>query len=152
MPDMKCKTLYREFQVDLARDGAIDEEARTVDVSFSSEEPVERYFGTEILDHSPDAVRLGRLNGGGAVLVDHDRKDHVGVVTSARIDADHRGRATLRFGKSKRASEVFEDVKDGIRGLISVGYRIYEVVEKTKENIVRATLVGMLMRARMMSR
>ena len=42
---------------------AVDgEEARTVEVSFSSEEPVERYFGTEILDHSPKAVRLGRLN------------------------------------------------------------------------------------------
>ncbi|MCH9835902.1 phage major capsid protein [bacterium] len=139
MSTVKIKTLHREFALDLAREGAIDEEARTVEVSFSSEEPVERYFGTEILDHSPDSVRLGRLQNGGAVLVDHDRKDHVGVVESATIDADRRGRAKLRLGRGKRASEIFDDVKDGIRTLVSVGYRIYEIVEKSKEGIVRAT-------------
>jgi HK97 family phage major capsid protein len=136
---MKLKPLYREFRFELDREGAIDEEERTVEVSFSSEEPVKRSFGTEILDHSAESVRLGRLNGGGAVLVDHNRSDHVGVVKSARIDADRRGRATLRFGKSQRASEIFDDVKDGIRTLVSVGYRIYEIDENTRENIVRAT-------------
>lgn len=138
MSTMKLNMLSRDYKID-TREGSIDEESRTVEVSFSSETPVERSFGTEILDHSNDSVRLGRLNNGGAVLVDHDRKDHVGVVESATLGGDRRGRALLRFGQSARATEIFQDVKDGIRNAISVGYRIYEVVENTKEAIVRAT-------------
>lgn len=106
----------------------IDEEARTVELAFSSEEPVERWFGIEILDHSPESVRLGRLEGGGAVLVDHDMRDHVGVVESVSIDSDRRGRAVVRFGKSARAMEIFQDVVDGIRKHVSVGYRIHKAV------------------------
>ena len=139
MSTMKLKMLSRDYKIDFAREDAIDEESRTVAVSFSSETGVERSFGTEILDHSAESVRLGRLNSGGAVLVDHDRKDHVGVVESANLGDDRRGHAVLRFGRSARASEIFQDVKDGIRNAISVGYRIFEVVEDTKNAIVRAT-------------
>ena len=63
----------------------IDAEARTVELAFSSEEPFERWFGIEILDHAPDSIRLGRLQNGGAVLMDHDRRDHVAVVESVPL-------------------------------------------------------------------
>lgn len=116
-PQYRSVTIERE---------AIDDEARTVALAFSSEMPVERWFGTEILDHAPQSVRLGRLNSGGPLLVDHDTRDHVGVVESVSIDADRRGRAVVRFGKSARADEVFNDVKDSIRKCISVGYRIHK--------------------------
>ena len=106
---------------------AINEKSRTVEVAFSSEEPVERWFGKEILDHAPNSVRLGRLHDGGAVLIGHDHDDHVGVVESATIDSDRRGRATVRFGNSPLAVEKFNDVKDGILRHISVGYRIHEL-------------------------
>lgn len=112
----------------------LDEEARTVEVAFSSEYPVERYFGNEILDHSPESVRLGRLQDGGAVLVGHDHDDQVGVIESVRIDEDRIGRAVLRFGKSQRAEEIYQDVKDGIRRLISVGYRIHKYEETRGQN------------------
>lgn len=105
--------------------GMIDESNRTVSISFSSEAPVSRWFGEEILVHEKKAVRLQRLNSGAAVLVDHDGKDQVGVVDKAFI-RDGRGYAVIRFGKSARANEIFEDVKDGIRSLVSVGYRIYK--------------------------
>ncbi len=103
----------------------IDTEARTVELSFSSEAPVTRWFGDEILDHSPASVRLGRLNGGAALLLDHDASRQVGVVTRAWIAPDRKGRAIVRFGNSPLAEEVFRDVKDGIRRLVSVGYRIH---------------------------
>lgn len=122
------QTLHRSMS--LCRE-SINEESRTVEVAFSSEIVVERWFGSEILDHDPASVRLGLLNGGGAVLVDHNRKDHVGVVEIARIDSDRKGRATLRFGKGQRADEVFKDVLDGIRKHISVGYSIHKY-ERTK--------------------
>lgn len=122
-------TRFLTFELDRA---GIDEKARTVPLSFSSEIPVERWFGQEILDHTPSAVRLGRLNNGGALLMDHDRNDQIGVVESAKIDKDKKGRAIVRFGRSARAQEIFQDVLDGIRRLVSVGYRIHKTETENK--------------------
>lgn len=101
-----------------------DVAARTVELAFSSEIEVERWFGIEILDHDPASVRLDRLRDGGALLVNHDWDDQVGVIESVSIDADRRGRAVVRFGKSARADEIFQDIVDGIRKHVSVGYRV----------------------------
>lgn len=113
--------------VDVNR-SVVNEEARTVEVAFSSETPVERFYGNEILDHSPTSVRLGRMRDGGAVLVDHDPTDHVGIVENVSISTDRMGRALLRFGKSQRAEEVWRDVVDGIRRFVSVGYAVHRMV------------------------
>lgn len=107
---------------------AVNEEARTVELAFSSEEPYDRFWGREILDHSPGSVRLGRLTTGGPLLMDHDSRDHVGVIESVQIGADRVGRAVVRFGRSARAEEVFRDVADGIRRNVSVGYLIHKAV------------------------
>ena len=117
----------------------IDEENRTVPIAFSSEEPVERWFGNEVLSHDPSHVDLGRMNDGGALLVDHDPTDHVGTIEEAVIDTDHIGRAIVRFGRSARAQEIFNDVLDGIRKHISVGYRITEMTEDRETNTFTAT-------------
>jgi len=115
-------TLERTFSVERA---AVDVDQRSVTLSFSSETPVARSFGEEVLDHSPQSVRLDRLRGGAAVLVNHNHDDQIGVVTSATVDGDKRGRAVIRFSKSPRGQEIFQDVQDGIRNLVSVGYRIH---------------------------
>ena len=107
----------------------IDEDARTVDLAFSSESPVERFFGTEILDHSPESMRLGRLRNFGNVLVNHDPGDVVGVVEKVELGGDRVARALVRFGKSDRAEEIYQDVKDGIRKGVSVGYTIQRMKE-----------------------
>jgi len=117
----------------------IDNDTRTVTVAFSSEEPVDRWFGKEILDHDAMSVDLTRLTTGGPVLVGHDMDDQVGVIESAHIDADRRGRAVLRFGRSQRATDIFNDVVDGIRQKISVGYVVHEYVENVDEGEFRAT-------------
>jgi HK97 family phage major capsid protein len=131
----KCGILYREGEV-LKR--AEDDDSRVVSVAFSSETAVERYFGTEILDHAPGSVRLGRLQNKGPGLVDHDRTDQVAVIESVSIDGDRRGRAALRFSKSVRGDEIFNDVVDGVRAHVSVGYRVHEWTED-KEGNVRVT-------------
>ena len=107
---------------------AINEESRTVELAFASETPYERYWGVEILDLSAPSVRLGRLTAGGPLLMDHDSRDHIGVIESVQIGTDRVGRAVVRFGKSARAEEVFQDVKDGIRQNVSVGYMIHKAV------------------------
>jgi HK97 family phage major capsid protein len=130
---MKPKTgekIYREARLNKR---AIDEEARTVELAFSSEEPVERAFGFEILDHTESSIRLGRIADGGAVLVDHDLTDHVGVVESVLVGEDRVARATVRFGRGARASEVFQDVIDGIRTKVSVGYVVHKFEEAKAE-------------------
>ena len=38
--------------------GDIDPEARTVRLTFSSEDPCERWFGMEILDQSENAIQI----------------------------------------------------------------------------------------------
>ena len=111
-------------------------ESRTVEVAFSSEKGVSRWFGEEVLSHDPDAVNLGRMENGGAVLVGHDHSDQVGVVDSVRIDSDRKGRAVLRFSRSDRGQEIMNDVEDNIRTLVSVGYSIdkYEVEERAGQS------------------
>jgi len=119
----------------------VSEKKRTVELSFSSEKPYERYFGLEILDHSQGAVVLDRLQNGGPLLVDHDTRDHVGIIEEVSIGSDRKGRALVRFGKAQRADEIFTDVVDGIRQNVSVGYRIHEMqqVEDSDVPTFRAT-------------
>ena len=113
----------RALQVERA---AIDEQARTATLAFASETPYERYWGIEILDINPTAMRQGRLRSGANLLVDHDSRDVVGVIESVEVSADRVARATVRFGRSARAEEVWTDVRDGIRRNVSVGYMIHK--------------------------
>lgn len=120
----------------------IDMQSRTVDLAFSSEMPVERWFGDEILDHSAGAMRLDRMTGGAALLINHDWDDQVGVVESVEIGADRRGRAKVRFGRSARADEILQDVQDGIRRNVSFGYIIHKIEVETRKgaaDLVRVT-------------
>jgi HK97 family phage major capsid protein len=106
---------------------AVDVEARTAELSFASELPYERWWGVEVLDCTATAMRQGRIgNGRAPLLCDHDTRDQIGVVQSVTIGADRVARALVRFGKSERASEIFQDVVDGIRANVSVGYLIHK--------------------------
>lgn len=136
---MLNETHVRTFTIETRAD---EENPGLVDIAFSSEEPYERYFGSEVLSHDPQSVKLDRLNNGAAVLVNHDTDDQVGVVDSARVDDDKRGRAAIRFSRSARGQEIAQDVEDGIRTLVSVGYQIkkYEVTEREgQSDLVRVT-------------
>ena len=129
---VKGQTFTRSFAIG---ERVVDEERRLVEVAFSSEtDTVERSFGTEILDHSRGAVRLGRLESGGAVLYNHDHGALVGVVESARVDSDKVGRARLRFGQSAKAQEVFRDIVDGILKHVSVGYTIHDIAQDRSQD------------------
>ncbi len=104
----------------------INADDRTVELAFSSETEVQRWWGLEVLDHSPGAVVLNRLNGGAPLLLNHDTGEQIGVIESVSIDTDRRGRAVVRFGRSELAEEIFRDVQDGIRKHVSVGYMIHD--------------------------
>jgi len=120
--DMPMK--YRT--IDLSQHSYLDEENRRVRIGVSSEEPVERSFGMEVLGHSAGDINMEFINSGRApLLLDHDMTKQIGVIEEFKLDETaKRTTAVVRFGKSALAREVFEDVKDGIRMNISVGYRI----------------------------
>jgi len=103
---------------------AVNAAARTAELSFSSEYPVDRWYGKEILSHKPGACRLGRLQSGAPLLVNHDPEDHVGVIDSARIEGAV-GRAVVRFSRTEDGENALMDVADGIRSNVSVGYIIH---------------------------
>jgi HK97 family phage major capsid protein len=109
----------------------VDEEKRTVGLAFSSEEPYDRTFGTEILSHNPSDIDFSFIASGRApLLLNHDFEKQIGVIEKAEIsEADKVGRAVVRFGKSKLADEVFRDVIDGIRSNVSVGYEILKMAK-----------------------
>ncbi|MBS7792173.1 phage major capsid protein [Roseococcus sp. SDR] len=107
---------------------SLNMEARTVELAFSSEQPVQRWWGIEILGHAPGEMDDGWLRGGTApLLMDHNARDQVGVVESVTLGGDRKARAIVRFGKSARAEEVMQDVADGIRANVSVGYELLEL-------------------------
>ena len=128
---IKTEMLYRTVEI---KNDEVNRDDRIIDVSFSSEEPIERFFGIEILDHEKESVRLNRLNKGGSLLVQHNTDDIVGVIEKAYISSDRMGRARVRFGKSTRAEEVFQDVIDRIRTNISVGYQIHQMTLAEKKD------------------
>ena len=115
---------------------------RTATVAFSSETPVERWFGYEVLGHDPNNVRLDRMNRGGDILLNHDSDRQVGVVERIWVDDDRKGRAVIRFSQSPLGQEIYQDVQDGIRRNISVGYVIHSYETRRSEddqNITVAT-------------
>ena len=65
------RSLSRALPISSLR--AVGGTERTVELSFSSEEPYARWWGVEILDHSEGCVDLERLNSIGCVLFNHNR-------------------------------------------------------------------------------
>ena len=127
MPDKIIETsmYYRMAELDRA---TLDEKKRTVTFSMSSEFPVQRWDGKEILDHGNGSVDLSFLNSGNAPLLkDHDRMTQTGVIESARM-VDRRLVGIARFGSTTEAQAEFQEVVDGIRSNVSLGYRVNKIV------------------------
>lgn len=120
---------FREMSV-----GMVNTESRTISCAFSSEMPYARWWGVEVLDHSMGACDLTRLNDAAPLLYNHDPDEQIGVVETSVIDPDKIGRANIRFS-STDGEKYFQDVKDGIRKKISVGYQILDMIQLNDEQL-----------------
>ena len=109
-----------------------DDKSRRVRMSLSSEEPVERSFGMEVLEHTDEAIDLSRLASGHApLLLDHDMTKQIGVIETVSLDkAERRLRAVVRLGNSPLAREIYDDIKDNIRSNVSIGYVVKNMEAK----------------------
>jgi HK97 family phage major capsid protein/HK97 family phage prohead protease len=130
LAELAKKPQQREASV-----GAVNIEARTVELSFSSDAEYQRWWGIEVLGHGAGEVRMGRITDKAAVLWNHNWDDQRGVVESARIEADGKGRATIRLSKSEAGEQLLQDIADGIITKVSVGYMIHglKLVEERED-------------------
>lgn len=111
--------LFRQLRFERA---SINEEKRSVDVSFSSEtDTVIRWGEPEILDHSPGSADLTRLNSIGVVLFNHNPDMPIGRIENARIE-NGRGLATLVFDDDDESAKIWRKVLSGTLRGISVSY------------------------------
>ncbi|MDT3708163.1 MAG: phage major capsid protein [Thiobacillus sp.] len=113
-------------------------------LSVSSEEPYLRSSWwdepwIEVLGHKKNEINLDRLNGGAAVLANHDRVTAVGdtplasigVVEKAWIEGN-RLMADLIISRREALADLRLDIADGLIRNVSIGYQIGErVLTKT---------------------
>lgn len=92
-------------------------------LSFSSEEPYDRWWGTEVLDHSEGAVDLKRLNEIGCLLFNHDRDVVLGKVNRAWIE-NSRGCAEVEFDTDDESEKIYKKVINGTLKGVSICYQI----------------------------
>ena len=114
---------------------------RTVELSYSSELPVERkdwggdYY--EVLSHKKGDIDTTRMDQGVAFLHNHNPENpQLGTTISHKTpDEDGKGRAVVKFSKSQAGQDALQDYADGIRKDISVGYDVTGADEIKKEDL-----------------
>ena len=126
------ENLQRAFEFNRNK---INEEKRTIEIGVSSELPVQRNFGYEVLGHEAEEIDMQFMGSGRSpLLLDHDPTKQIGVVEEFSIDRQNkRTIAKVRFSKNQQADEVYRDVLDGIRQNISVGYQVNSMKKEESE-------------------
>lgn len=122
---------YRSFSINVK---AIDEKKRSVDISFSSEDPSKPYSWSnpEVLLHGDENVDLSYLKDLGSVLLNHQPRGPgmpvviVGKPENVRIE-DRIGRATIIFDTDDESEKAFQKVQSGSLRGVSVGAKIRAV-------------------------
>lgn len=119
-----------------------DEEARTVEVTWSTGAEVLRYDWDvgkyiEALSMDPKHIRLDRLNAGASVLDNHSSyggvRSILGVVERAWLEKGE-GRAKLRFSNRDDVQDIVNDVRAGIIRHVSMGYRVHKFRDDTERD------------------
>ena len=111
-----------------------EKDERVYEFAFSSEFPVARNFGIEVLSHEEGAMDTDRLNNSAPLLFNHDPNKVIGVVERAYVDKKKKkGYSRVRFSKNSFAEEVRQDVKDGILRNVSTGYVINDMEERDND-------------------
>lgn len=134
------RSLPATLSIRAAEPGQADDGLLRLRLSASSETPYLRQSWwddpwIETLGHKDGEVDLARLNGGAAVLANHDRHQAVGATPLASIGAVERawlegGRllADLVISRRDALADLRQDIADGLVRNVSIGYQIGERV------------------------
>lgn len=126
----KPKTGLQEPRTVAAEVRAIEENDNQIELSFSSEYPVQRWFGQEILLHEEGSIDWERLLSVGTVLFSHGRdvrfgKMPIGKIEKAWLDTKERkGRALITFDDDEESQKVKKKVLNGFIKGVSFGYTV----------------------------
>ena len=123
-----------------------NDDPEVIEFSFSSEEPVERYFGMEVLSHKSGAMNMARLNSGAAPwLWNHNPDVVLGGVEKAWQGNDGRGYARTRWSPNTRSEgseewKVRQNWEAGIIRNVSFMYSIDAPLDlKSREGVALVT-------------
>lgn len=116
-----------------SEDESTDNAPRLVELSFASNKPIQHWFGFLELDMNAKSVRLERLKLGGALLWNHCADDQIGVVEAVTLTSE-KASATCKFSRSECGEENYQDVLDGIKRNVSVGFIPYTIEQKVDKN------------------
>lgn len=126
--------MARPFSPVQLRVETFDEEARTVEVCWTTGAPVKRYswdegYYIEELQVDTKSIRTDRFKAM-SLLDTHEQWSmdaRLGTVVpnSVRIEKGS-GFATIKFSRNARGEAILQDLKDGHPITISVGYKIHE--------------------------
>lgn len=128
----------RELRADNFEIRTLEDGRRALTMSASSEYPVERWGGKEVLSHDPTAVRMDRLESGSVpLLFNHEPRDVIGMV---RVGSLSRGRLKVdaEMFNTPRAQEVAAMLEGGLRN-VSIGYQIHAVQHDMDSDTFTAT-------------
>ena len=152
-PDTAAPMEQRDLNSEPLRRSAVvanwqraNDDPEVIEFSFSSEEPVERYFGMEVLSHKSGAMNMARLNSGAAPwLWNHNPDVVLGGVEKAWQGNDGRGYARTRWSPNTRAEgseewKVRQNWEAGIIRNVSFMYSIDAPLDlKSREGVALVT-------------
>ena len=102
---MSEEMIYRHFELDRAESPINDKDE--MEMSFSSEMPVKRWYQGEVVDeillHGKENVDLSRLKSVGSLLYGHnpgEMKNILGPIKTVRITPERTARAKVGFDES----------------------------------------------------
>jgi HK97 family phage major capsid protein/HK97 family phage prohead protease len=138
MSEIKAGRLQRDFpsaQIEVKANGDM---ASALRFPASSEAPVDRWFGTEVLIHDQKSIRMDRMTKGAVpLLFNHDWGDPIGMVDLGAV-RDKRLWVDAHLFKTERAKEVEAMIAGGLRN-VSIGYQLHTLEEDKKAGIYRGT-------------
>lgn len=125
----------REAVIEIQDRQTRDDGGESFTFSFSSEQPVDRWFGPEVLSHDEDSADFTRLNGGaGPYLWNHNREVVLGRVDRAWVGNDRRGYCEVTWSPATKIDGSEEakrrlEIESGIVRNVSFAYDIRDAVE-----------------------
>lgn len=132
MPEtMEKMKLFRRFLENVEIEVRREKTDTVMTFAASSESPVERSFGMEVLSHEQGAVRLDRAKRGAMpLLFNHNMGDPIGMIKDARLESG-RLMVDAQLFDTARGREVQAMIAGGLRN-VSIMYRSYVIEENKK--------------------
>jgi HK97 family phage major capsid protein len=128
LQDIEKRVLGQSLQQAMPIERAeLNRDERSVTMAVTSDKPIRHWFGDLILNHEPSAIRLGRLQQGAALLLEHNRSEKIGGLSNPRTDG-HVLRCDAKFSRREKAQAELDDLEDGIPRQVSGGFLVHHIV------------------------